>query len=91
MHRITEDLLPDDLAELEKNHIRVAERSRSVFHKFIKEVIKVREKEDHAHDTKKKLMKSVNSGNITQLKKVVPTKDDFYPKAALKCLNGYVD
>jgi len=85
--RLTEDLSLEDIKEIENESIKVAEKHRSAYFKFIKDFVKHYGKRKNIEDTK--LLKAVFANNLDQVKKFVGQKEYSIPRVAVKTLFGY--
>lgn len=92
VYRITEDLTPATMREIEKEHHKVSEKFRAQYLKFIKEFLKLASRKDSNVETSiLKLLKAVNSKNIQGVRKFVGQRDSALPRVAVRTLFGYND
>jgi hypothetical protein len=85
---LTENLLPEQLGELETERMKVSEKQRQTYHKFIKEFIKVYSKEEAPY---LRLLKAVFINNLSDVKKLVGQKEFSIPRVAVKTITGLDD
>lgn len=91
VYKMFEHASASTMTEIENEHLKVDNKYRAIYLKFIKEVLsKVDKKEDVEHSILK-LLKSVNHNNLAQVKKYVGGKDFVIPRVAIKQISGYED
>jgi hypothetical protein len=71
--------------------MKVSEKFRSTYLKFIKEFSKVLNKRSQIEELILKLLKAVNANNILQVKKLAGQQSYSIPRVAVKTLYGYSD